>query len=363
MAASRRSPKRKIPQPLKASHRTNAISLGITSARRSAIGTGSATMTQPLPAEMRKSSLRSAGSKTPSPDAYRVRFAGEGSATPEGGRQHPRTPGAEVECQTSTMPKASRNPTTRASPALQLSPRTTQKAREAAKVIREQMAFIDEELDSPPPISSKKNNFQGRGNRVSTGQPPTPEQLSHARYDGKTPGRPSKGALPTPPTTVRPNKTRPRTPPNKGGTTTSAAAFPPVRKITITETKEQRQIYIDGVSDWLAFPFPPTQRFSRSSPPIEILTSALLQHMATLKTTPRPLALEELHINFYLLQKMLRQFTKRHFRSRWSASRLETFTSTFADLATTSAPFYRIAAYLADGSTFQDGWTSFLSSE
>lgn len=337
MAASRRSSKRKIPVRLKA---TNTIGLGIINS-----ALGSATMTQTA---TRRNSLRRAGSKIPSLEANRVRFAEATEGT--GKTQYPRTPGLPRQ----TTTQASKTRTTRSSLSMQFSPRTAKKAADAAKVVQEQTALIDEKLDSPPPVSSKivASNFRGTGFRAGTGRPPTPER----RSDGKTATR---TGLWTPPETAKTNRTR-------GPTTTMHEGSPPrERVITITpETATtQRQIYIDGVSDWLSFPSPPTQRFDPSSPPIEIPTSALLSHMATLKTTPRALALEELHLQFYLLQKMLRQFTKRHFRARWSDDRISSFP--LADLATLpeTQPFFRIASYLADGSTYQTGWTSFLTSE
>ena len=320
----------------------------------------------PVPAS-RKSSLRS-GTKTPSPDALHVRFAGVGRATPESGSQTPRPSPYARRPPTPGIPgkPTKARVTKRTSPALIFSPKTAQKARDAAeftKTIAEQQAFLDREFGSPPPVSSK--NFTGKGIRVRTGLPPSPEKPEHLRNKSKTPSprtRLTTNTYPlTPPTTPRSSRRRSHSPPQMGETTI-AGASPPQRTITITEIdKAHREIYIDGVSDWLAFPSPPKTKIYDDKPPIEIPTKALLEHMHHLKQNLRPLGLEELHIQFYLLQKMLRQFTKRHFVTPWSPSRLAAFS--LADLSTDHAPFYRIAGYLADGSTFQEGWSSFLTSE
>jgi hypothetical protein len=311
----------------------------------------------------RKSSLRSGG-KTPSPDAHHVRFAGAGLA--DSSSQSPRTPVyARVRPPTPGAPKKPTKPrvTKRTSPTLQFSPKTARKAREAArftKTIDEQEAFLDREINSPPPVSSK--NFTGKGIRVRTGLPPSPEKLEHLRNEANSRVRPTRDThLPTPPPTPRVSRGRGHSPPHMGDTNTDGATSSQ-RTITITEIDDAHcEIYIDGVSDWLAFPTKPKTKIHADKPPIEIPTKALLEHMNHLKQNLRPLGLEELHIQFYLLQKMLRQFTKRHFVTPWSPSRLAAFS--LADLATDHAPFYRIAGYLADGSTFQEGWSSFLTSE
>jgi hypothetical protein len=342
-----------MPPPLRATRRTNAIS------RSSGYGSATATITQAAPVT-RRSSLRRAGAKTPSPDVNRVRFIGTERTLSEDGSQaqYPRTPGTQISVQT---PKAPRKASTRGSPSMFFSPRTAQKAAEAARVVQEQTALIDERLESPAPMSSKTpdgDNFRGGGVRMGTGLPPTPTRQS------------TRIGLQTPPETVEAGKTRAQTarergPATKEGETTIQQGGATTRNITITPstTSSPRQIYIHGVSDWLAYPKPPAQRFSSDTPLIEIPTSALLAHMADLKANPRALALEELHIQFYLLQKTLRQFTKQHFRSAWSPSRTASFPLADLSALPETQPFFRIASYLADGSTFQSGWSSFLTSE
>jgi hypothetical protein len=123
-------------------------------------------------------------------------------------------------------------------------------------------------------------------------------------------------------------------------------------------------IHVEKLSEWLGHgPTPPGATLIEGEEAVKIPTDVLLEHMHHIKHNLRPLTMEELHIQFYLLQKMLRQFSKKFFSDAWSESRIADFDANFADLHDQHAPFFRMLSYIADGSDFQSGWADFLSSE
>jgi hypothetical protein len=98
------------------------------------------------------------------------------------------------------------------------------------------------------------------------------------------------------------------------------------------------EIHVEKLSEWLGHgPTPPRTALVDGEEAVEIPTDVLLEHMHHIKHNLRPLTLEELHIQFYLLQKMLRQFSKKFFSDAWSESRTADFAPT-SPTCTTSTP-------------------------
>ena len=311
MAGKRNSTRRKLaPRPIN----TNGH-LGVAGVPRQ--NTGSATELT-FPPTSRKSSLRSAGSKTPSPDAKSVTFEDENAHSPpkRGARTIPQTPNAPRKTRAVTRTTVAKTTAKSLSPKLQFSPRTAKKVK---KAIEDLIEFTDQEIPSPKPVASKINAFKGTG--IQLGNNP-------------------RQHLPTPPGTPDAQDPRIRVIESAYGRT------------TITANK---------ISDWLHAPEAPKTRFDEGEESIEIETKALLEMMHNLNHNLRPLSLEEIYCQFYLLQKMLRQFSKRFFNNAWSSEKTAAFN--LADLPQDHAPFFRMMAYIADGSKFKAGWGDFLTSE
>lgn len=362
MAASKRNSGRRkaAPGPINTTSRH-----GVKNALNSAIC--SATMIEhPIYSESstfptsRKSSLRNSSSKTSSP-IKRVGF--ESQTEPRTGLP---TPPEFIRRTPSTIRKTIVRGPVRTSPKKtspkQVSPRTAAARKARAEAYQKYIASLGGLYnEEPSPSGSKRpsTRFVGPGKRLGNDKKssqateqssPHPKIVDPGTQYGRTLGSVQK----------KRQRAKQRQEHLEQPTNTSK---PKTATFIVNPRGSATRVHVEKVSEWLQGPTAPRMSPGEGEDAIEIPTKVLLEHMHDIKHHLRPLSLEELHVQFYLLQKMLRQFCKRFFADVWDERRVEDFADGFADLKHQQPAFFRMLSYIADGSGFRDGWQDFLSSE